>query len=425
MNRGEGNKHTAALVTVCILGLLLIACVAVVMFYYYKGIRYDKQSSSLIDISADYSYTVPLALDISEGRFKKEYPIDVTYTYRKTDADTSPFYSIADMEIFTEADKDQLSQAVSVFLSGMQRKGKRGAFITPDLKLVSAYDGNEVDEKSLTDSVLELFPGEASFRVEDYYNVVKDAASERVCDFYDRISGQTIRYTNGMAISLMEVGVRYNPVTGYISVDDRKILEAVKNVTLSYDDVGEKDVDFRTAKSGSIIVHGGTWGTLTDTAAETEYVMEKFHNIHNEQPESNRTPVLRQEMEWDLPDTYIEVDKNLQHVFVYENGRLIMDDDCVTGLPPRRSTPTGVFFITEKCKNRVLRGQGYASFVNRWMRITNSGVGLHDATWRGRFGGEIYKHDGSHGCINLPKAFAYELYDYVLDKKNMCVVVHE
>ena len=130
-------------------------------------------------------------------------------------------------------------------------------------------------------------------------------------------------------------------------------------------------------------------------------------------------------MEWNLPTTYIEVDKKLQHVFVYENGRLIMDDDCVTGLPPRRSTPAGVYYITEKMKNKVLRGQGYASFVNRWMRITNGGIGLHDATWRGRFGGDIYKRDGSHGCINLPKAFAYELYDYVLPKENMCVVVHE
>ena len=49
----------------------------------------------------------------------------------------------------------------------------------------------------------------------------------------------------------------------------------------------------------------------------------------------------------------------------------------------------------------------------RWMRLTNSGIGLHDATWRGRFGGAIYERDGSHGCINLPKTFAYELYDFV------------
>ena len=29
-------------------------------------------------------------------------------------------------------------------------------------------------------------------------------------------------------------------------------------------------------------------------------------------------------------------------------------------------------------------------------------VGLHDADWRSNFGGEIYKSDGSHGCVNLP-----------------------
>ena len=56
------------------------------------------------------------------------------------------------------------------------------------------------------------------------------------------------------------------------------------------------------------------------------------------------------------------------------------------------------------------------------MRLTNSGVGLHDAYWRKSFGGSIYKTSGSHGCINLPKSFAYKLYDetYV----NMPVIIY-
>ena len=27
---------------------------------------------------------------------------------------------------------------------------------------------------------------------------------------------------------------------------------------------------------------------------------------------------------------------------------------------------------------------------------------MHDANWRNKFGGEIYKNNGSHGCVNLP-----------------------
>ena len=41
------------------------------------------------------------------------------------------------------------------------------------------------------------------------------------------------------------------------------------------------------------------------------------------------------------------------------------------------------------------------------------GVGMHDASWRDEFGGDIYQNEGSHGCINLPTDKAEELYGYV------------
>jgi lipoprotein-anchoring transpeptidase ErfK/SrfK len=39
--------------------------------------------------------------------------------------------------------------------------------------------------------------------------------------------------------------------------------------------------------------------------------------------------------------------------------------------------------------------------------------GLHDASWRDEFGGDIYEEDGSHGCVNLPTSAAATLYDLV------------
>ena len=43
----------------------------------------------------------------------------------------------------------------------------------------------------------------------------------------------------------------------------------------------------------------------------------------------------------------------------------------------------------------------------------NGNIGMHDAPWRTEFGGEIYKTDGSHGCINLPEEVAEAIYSYV------------
>ena len=53
----------------------------------------------------------------------------------------------------------------------------------------------------------------------------------------------------------------------------------------------------------------------------------------------------------------------------------------------------------------------------------NVGIGFHDASWRhGKFGGNIYIHDGSHGCINLPPYIAKQLYENITTKTP--VVVH-
>ena len=44
------------------------------------------------------------------------------------------------------------------------------------------------------------------------------------------------------------------------------------------------------------------------------------------------------------------------------------------------------------------------------MRLTNNGIGLHDANWRSSFGGSIFLKDGSHGCVNMPNEKAAQLF---------------
>ena len=74
-----------------------------------------------------------------------------------------------------------------------------------------------------------------------------------------------------------------------------------------------------------------------------------------------------------------------------------------------------MFYICQIQNGRTLRPKGSTSgtWVNQWMRITWDGVGLHDAYWRGAFGGTIYKNNGSHGCINLPKNYEKNLFKEV------------
>lgn len=115
----------------------------------------------------------------------------------------------------------------------------------------------------------------------------------------------------------------------------------------------------------------------------------------------------------DMPygGTYIEINLSAQHLWFYKNGECILSTNLVSGkVSASYCTPTGVFSIYGKSTNTYLEGEGYRSFVNYWMPFYG-GYGLHDATWRGSFGGDIYLYNGSHGCVNLPLGSASTIYN--------------
>ena len=60
----------------------------------------------------------------------------------------------------------------------------------------------------------------------------------------------------------------------------------------------------------------------------------------------------------------------------------------------------------------MLRGANYATPVTFWMPF-NGNEGMHDATWRKKFGGNLYKGNGSHGCVNLPYSAAKTIFENV------------
>jgi hypothetical protein len=107
--------------------------------------------------------------------------------------------------------------------------------------------------------------------------------------------------------------------------------------------------------------------------------------------------------------TYAEVNLTTQKMLFVKDGVLVLECDVVTGAPSMK-TPAGTFRVTNKLSPTVLRGPGYAAPVTYWMQFTSNGVGFHDATWQSSFGGNRYRTHGSHGCVNMPKWAAKELY---------------
>ena len=125
-------------------------------------------------------------------------------------------------------------------------------------------------------------------------------------------------------------------------------------------------------------------------------------------------PVLADGQTLGLFGTYVDVDIAKQTVTMFVNNLPVFTSPCVTGTPKNnRSTPTGAFYIMEKIPGKRLKGDTWDVWVDRWMKFTSDSCGLHDASWRKKFGGSIYRSNGSHGCVNLPKDKAYALYDMV------------
>ena len=109
--------------------------------------------------------------------------------------------------------------------------------------------------------------------------------------------------------------------------------------------------------------------------------------------------------------TYIDISIDNQILTYFVNGQVALTTPCVTG-GPKNGTPRGVFMIDSKVPGKYLTGPTWHVWVNRWMRFAGN-CGIHDASWRRNFGGDIYMHNGSHGCVNIPPDQATQLYNMV------------
>lgn len=205
---------------------------------------------------------------------------------------------------------------------------------------------------------------------------------------------------------------------------------ATPSETVRVETVGSDTITIGAAPAESETVESlNPEGRSSEATESTEPTREAPKSLNGEVKMAKDdifVPVLAADPEFQLGHglTYIDISIEKQRVILFENGRKVMESACVTGTPNReRATHYGSFRINYKQRNRILRGSQklYEAFVSYWMPF-DGGIGLHDATWRGSFGGNIYKSNGSHGCINLPPAFAKQLYERVT--VGMPVYVH-
>ena len=180
---------------------------------------------------------------------------------------------------------------------------------------------------------------------------------------------------------------------------------------------------FTTAYGIEVKIDEGDYGWWMDRRSEVEEIKKlvKKGAVVVREPVYFQTATTYGKK--DYGNTYVEINLTAQHLFLFIDGELVLESDFVSGKDTKdRRTPPGVYGITYKERDATLVGEDYETPVSYWMPF-NGSVGLHDATWRNKFGSNFYMANGSHGCINLPFYVAQSIYEQI--EKGTPVICYE
>lgn len=272
--------------------------------------------------------------------------------------------------------------------------------------------GNIVEKERFLKGVSESFlSGKASISLKDatYYKQPKyTSSSQEVLDAQKLLNeylGGTITYKDGKQtekFSKKEISQCLKCSEDFqVSISKAKVKKFVKKqVAGTFNSVEGEIPDGLTA-----------W--KVDEEKEREAVIQTIQSGKK----TERKPLYSTEgfdrTDSDIDKTYIDVNLSRQKMWYVEDGKVALASDVVTGnTSTGHGTGTGLYRIAFKQRDHLM--VKYNSFVHYWMPYnTKVGIGFHDASWRSSFGGNIYRYNGSHGCINMPPEKAAQLYNLI------------
>lgn len=298
--------------------------------------------------------------------------------------------------------------------------------------LVSADEGTLIQKSTLLEvisSAIETLKTEVDLEESGCYvePKVKDDDEEllKLIEVLNQYAGSRITYDFGEKYEVLDgeiISTWLTSENNQVIIDEEAALSYVKELGRTYN-TAYKPKELKTSYGQTVTISEGFYGWRIDNAGETAQLIEDIKSGEEVEREPVYAQTANSHGEHDYGDSYVEINLTAQHLFLYKDGKLVVETDFVSGnLAQGHASPTGAFGITYTTTNAVLRGPGYATPVKYWMPFAGD-VGMHDATWRNQYGGNIYKTNGSHGCINLPYSAAEIIYNTV--EKGYPVLVYQ
>ncbi|MGN0482292.1 MAG: L,D-transpeptidase family protein [Lachnospiraceae bacterium] len=329
-------------------------------------------------------------------------------------------------------DKEKMKKTVkSLTCMGKGQTAPQDAFISEyneknGYKIMPEVQGNKIKRKRLLKVIDEAVLGlqeQISLEKEKCYQRPKltegDQNLQRTCQTLNTYTSASITYTFGEETETLKGDTIHQWLQvedDYsVTVRDDLLSQFVKELASNHNTVFHPKT-LKTAYGTTVTITNGDYGWWIDTEGERAQLLSDIQ----EGKTVTREPVYKQRAASfgvnDYGDTYVEINLTAQHLYFYKNGVLVTESDFVSGnVSKNYDTPTGAYSLTYKERNATLGGRpgfDYSTKVAYWMPFCNN-VGMHDADWRDSFGGNIYKTNGSHGCINLPPWAAEKIFNSI------------
>lgn len=307
------------------------------------------------------------------------------------------------------------------------------AFNGTEFEIIPEEEGNKLNREAVKDTIIEALHN--SKRVIDleesgcYEEPKLRSDSEELIETRDLLNQyikSQITYVFGSkeeVVTPQEMSKWIGGVDekGELIVNEDQVRSYLNELDKKYSTLG-RTREFKDSYGNMSTVSGGDYGWQLSVTKEMNAIIEALkagESIHRE-PIATSTSQPYKENE--ISGSYVEINLTTQQMWFYKNGQLMASGSVVTGDQSRGySTPQGVYTLTYKQRNATLNGPGYSTPVSFWMPF-NGNIGIHDATWRGSFGGTIYQYNGSHGCVNAPYNLAQTIFNHI--DKTMPIVCY-
>ena len=354
-------------------------------------------------------------------RIKKKQNPFLWFTYLWSDNETAGF----EFSVDKDALMDSIENSIYLSPSKMKKPEEPSIVFNKEKGIAEIVEGDEgtlLDKFGVFLLCYKAVDERSSFvdikNSDCYIKPVFFSDSPRIVNTVNRINhylSAKITYLYGS----LEIELSPENIYNILSISDdysvylskEKVRQFVSNLSSEYDTYDTYRT-FRTHDGKKYRVNSDEYGYQIDIDKEADllYINISGGETVEREPEFLHKGYKYDKKKDDIGGNYVEVDLSKQKLYLYIDGQMALESDVVSGdMSLGHGTPGGLYNVDGMYYKVVLTGDDYESPVTYWMPF-NRDIGLHDATWRSYFGGDIYKSNGSHGCVNLPYDVAQVIY---------------